>query len=352
MGAKTGAQDAVMKDIINKMATDANSLTREDIQWLQDFKPELIPELEKLTGTNLANIKVDAAMRGRQMKYLDDLDLLSKEGMSETDKTQIMKNRIRRAKDRQGADNSILENMQSRGMLGGGAEFAARSAAADNAINNQSLEDQEVLARAEQGRRNAMQEQARIAAGLEQLDYNRAADIANAQDEINRFNVENSNNRTIANTGITNDAGMYNNRGRQGVHETNVNGRNSFQFDKLDRVNNARQMQYNQAVQEKNAILQKYLEKQKKKAAMGQAIGSVVGGVAGSFAGPGGTMIGAGLGSAIGGAASGASGYADYGSSANMAMSGLEKRQDKIQADEDKKEERAYWERIYKTYGR
>lgn len=243
--------------------------TPEDYSWLSDFDPVLTRQYSDLTPTLAAtesqrdtaygDIALDPRLRDTQMARLDDLnDIAKRGGLSLSDQADLQRIRNQVAQSDRGRRQAILANMDSRGLGGSGFELQAQLDSVQDATNRQSQESMDIAAQAQRRALQAILSGADLAGSIRNADYRQEADRASAQDAIERFNTASRNagavqraetandfaryNRGQAierdrfNAGMQNEAGMYNNRGRQAIAGSNIDLHNQAQrFNNFDR---------------------------------------------------------------------------------------------------------------------
>lgn len=210
---------------------------------------QLTPELESaLTqqASGLQSYQEDQQLKQTQRDALQSLIQSGRTGLSATDRAALNQIRNQTAQQVQAQEQSVLQNMQMRGMGGSGNELAARLLAGQAGAQSAQQQGDQIAAQAQQNALQAMAQSGNLASGMSQADFSRASQIAQAQDAINRFNTENSQNVAGRNVSSKNTAQATNLGEKQRVADTNVGTYNS-------------QEQYNKQVpmQVYNAQLQK-----------------------------------------------------------------------------------------------
>ena len=204
IGQKMGAQQAAAMAGSNKLqllaalAQLANQPNIPELQYTKYTTPEeyqlagtLTPET--LANTELGNIIRNEQMRQAQLDVLRQYQELGTEGLSAIDRAALSEIQNQIAMQERGQREAILQNMAQRGLSGSGQELAASLAASQQATQDASMQGMRQAAMAQANRQAALQQIANMAGGLEQTDFQRAANRAQAQDVINQFNVQNRN---------------------------------------------------------------------------------------------------------------------------------------------------------------
>jgi hypothetical protein len=184
----SGIQAATPPPVIGDL-----SLARYDESALVPYQQveEFIPI--ELQGTELGRILRDEVQRQNQLGVLREYQNLSQTGLSAIDRAALAEIQNQLAAQERGQRESILQNMAQRGISGSGLELAANLQASQQASQEASMEGMRQAAQAQQARLQALGNVAQMSKGLEQTDFERAAQQARAQDVINQFNNQNLN---------------------------------------------------------------------------------------------------------------------------------------------------------------
>lgn len=148
---------------------------------------------ENLSPTELRNILINEDARQKQNQALAEYENLSQTGMTAIDQAALSEMQNQIANQERGQREAILQNMAQRGMSGSGNELAAQLQANQQASQNANLAGTQIAGQAQQARVQALQNMANLGGNLENVDYSRQANQAQAQDIINQFNVANRN---------------------------------------------------------------------------------------------------------------------------------------------------------------
>lgn len=205
-GAKTDEQKAAEKELASSKLAYEDLVTPD----LIEERPELAQSYDQGEST-LGKVGTDPAYRQAQMDQLAALKSLAANGgrsaASDANLAQIQQNELATAR---GQRDAILQNANARGMGGSGATLLAQLASSQNATNNQSLQDQNVLAQQQNAALQAGQSAATLGANLENTDYAQQANKAAANDAINRFNSTQRTGVSQNNANTQNQAQQYN----------------------------------------------------------------------------------------------------------------------------------------------
>ena len=161
--------------------------TPEALSYLGNFTPE------ELQATGLPAGVINQAMRNKQLQALGGVEELSQTGLSAIDRAALAEIQNEIAMQERGQRESILQNMAQRGLAGSGQELAAQLQSSQAASQLASQQGLQQAAQAQRARMQALSSLSEMAGGIEQTDFQREAQRQEAQDLINRFNLQNRN---------------------------------------------------------------------------------------------------------------------------------------------------------------
>lgn len=197
--------------------------TPEALSYLGNFTPQ------ELQATGLPAGVINQAMRQKQLQAIGGIEELSQTGLSAIDRAALTEIQNQIATQERGQRESILQNMAQRGLSGSGQELAAQLQASQAASQQASTQGMQQAAQAQQARVNALSNLANLSSGIEQTDFQRQAQRAQAQDVINQFNVQNRN-----------VAGLRNLQTQQDIANINAQERNRIAQANIDLLNKQR----------------------------------------------------------------------------------------------------------------
>jgi len=215
---------------------------------------ELDPELyEALTAgpTSYKNIELDPKHRDAQNEALDALNAIIEGGGANAQEKADMarlQNQVNTA-DR-GRREAIKQDMAMRGMSGSGLELLQQLQSSQDANQVSSQTSQDIAARNELRKLEAIMQSGELSGKIGQEDYDRQANIAKAEDYINQFNTnnkmqavqdkaaavnranelnaQNAYNAALANKKANIDANMYNINNVNKMNQANIDKRNQY----------------------------------------------------------------------------------------------------------------------------
>ncbi len=231
-----------------QQAKDAEAdLEKAKASYEQLNPPELTPEHPFLSDSYdagpsaLSGVAVDPRYKEAQLDQLGALRNLAANGgrnaASDANRARIEQSENANAR---GQRDAILQNANARGMGGSGAALLAQLSSSQNATNNQSARDLDVLGQDQNTAIQAGNAAANIGANMGNTDYAQQANKAQANDAIARFNAGQKTNVSGENAGIQNQAQQYN----TGLQQTGY--QNQFQKQAGIAGSNMAGVNYNQ----------------------------------------------------------------------------------------------------------
>lgn len=225
------AQQAALEAItgLSLPTIEEQKVALEKLQSQGKLTPEM---LETITqgSTELNNVSVDPRLKEAQMNSLLKLTKQGEEGFTASDQAAL--NSARRGVDRdvRGRNEAVLQNMAQRGMSGSGAELAAQLMNSQEGADRQSQEYDRTAAMAQQNALQATMNSGTLGGQIREQDYSEKSNAARAQDLINQFNAQNSQNVAASNVGVRNRASENDLVNRQRIADTNVGLSNQAQI--------------------------------------------------------------------------------------------------------------------------
>lgn len=207
---------------------------------LKEYYPELYaqvaelnPEIEAaqtLGPSAVEDISVDPRLKQAQMNALNKLiEIGDAGGLTAQDKARLAQIEDQAKADLQGQTGAIQQNLATRGLSGGMSEMVARNLAAQGAANRQAQSGMQVAADAEQRALNAIMQSGQLGGQIGAQDYQQQANLAQARDVINKFNLTNLQDVNQRNIAARNAAQASNIGAKQQVANQNVGLKNQAQ---------------------------------------------------------------------------------------------------------------------------
>lgn len=192
----------------------------------------LTPELEQLI--NLGNtaqegISLDPSIRQKQLESLAGIADYANTGVTAADQANYELARRNSAAEANAQSQAIMANMQARGQGGSGAELIARLQTQQSAADRLQQAQLAEAAKRQEARMQALQMQSNMAGNLRGQEYGEQANLANARDAVARFNAQNAQQVSNANTGLKNQAQQYNLANQQRIADANIGLKNQQQ---------------------------------------------------------------------------------------------------------------------------
>lgn len=186
--------------------------------------------------TELKEIATDPQLRRNQMEALAQVKELSEQGLGTVDKIAIDEANLEATQADKARRAQILSQMAQRGTADSGVQLAMQLASAQDAATQAQTAANNQAKMAASNRMNAINQLAQQSANMENLDFNRQAQIASAQDAIQRFNAQ-----------TMNQQNQYNLQNRQNIANQQAETANKQQMynkgliqqDYLNRLNKA-----------------------------------------------------------------------------------------------------------------
>ena len=185
----------------------------------------LTPELEQAItqgNTELKNISTDPRLQDAQMQALDELRQRGAGGYTVADRAALQQGLDQVNAQERGNRQAIMQDMAARGMSGSGAQLASELSNQQNAAQNA---NQVGLGVAGQGYNNAMQalaQSGQLAGQMQNTSFGQQAQVASAQDVINRMNTQAQQQAQAANVQAQNAAQQWNLANQQNISNANT----------------------------------------------------------------------------------------------------------------------------------
>lgn len=297
-----------------------NSLQIPDIE-----KQKLLLEVPQLMGqyfpeeevtrvlqeSNMGGVSTDPRLAEAQMKALQSLSDIGKTGLTAEDKMNLNALRRDSGAQEQSRQAGILQNMAQRGISGSGIELASRLSSSQAAAQRQSEESDRLAAMAQNRSLQAIASAGQLGGQIRSQEFGEKSDIAKAQDVVNAFNTQNSQQVQARNIAARNQAQQNNLAEKQRIADSTVN------------LHNAQQA-HNKQLEQTNYENQAKLAAMKSNASLGQA--NNLAGIAGATAGQTKDMY-SGIGGLVG------KGYDAYKSGSNNFDNELDNDYNDVQKD-------------------
>jgi hypothetical protein len=213
-------------DAIGAPPDVAKALILQRFQQAGMYTPQLEQAIEA-GPSKVAGIKENAELGKAQMGALQLLQQRGSTGLSPEDRAALNQVRGEVQRDSNAKTQSILQQMQARGMGGSGAELIAQLQAGQSGDDRASAEGDRLAAQASQNALQALTQSGQLAGNIRGQDFDINKQRAAAEDEINRFNTQNAISRQTRNVGSTNQASQYNLSNAQQISNANTEAANA-----------------------------------------------------------------------------------------------------------------------------
>lgn len=219
------AAQAAMADAASQyngiVPPEVRNLIVEELKKQGVYSPE-IEESMSAGETHWKEITESKANTDAQAGALQQMAGVSRTGFQASDRMALNKVRNEGARDQQAKEAQILQQMQARGMGGSGAELAMQLSNSQSGADQASEQSDRLAAQAQQNALAAIGSTANMASQARGDDLKLASGKANAQDEMNRFNVSNQREVAQRNVAGRNQAQAANLEESQRVYEQNI----------------------------------------------------------------------------------------------------------------------------------
>lgn len=198
----------------------------------------LTPQIEQQIAVGVsqaAQAKGSSAAQQAQLQALQLLQQRATGGLTASDRNALEQMRSQVAQDATGRQKSIQQQMQARGLGGGGAELAAQLAAAQGSNLQESQQASQLGAIAAQNALQAAGQTGQLGGNIEQQQFGEQYQTGKSADAFRQFDVENQLAQQQRNVGAQNTAQQYNLNQAQGISNMNTAQQNKEMYDQLQR---------------------------------------------------------------------------------------------------------------------
>lgn len=292
--ASAGDREKAAKAQADALAT-IQGLSPPELEKLKaDFQQyqltgEVSPALQSVISqqqSEMKSITTDPRLQQAQLGALQKLQQAGTGGLQPQDLAALAQIQQQAAGMGRAQQASALQDMQQRGQGGSGAELAARLAGAQSAANTSMMGGLNLQGQAAQRALQAIAQSGQLGGQMQAAQFGQEAQIAGAQDAINRFNAANAQQVQGSNVGAQNQAQYYNVGQRQQLANMNTQGTN----EKAVRDAQAYQQNYQNQAQKAGATAnalnnsanqstQNAAQTQSTWTGIGQGVGQAAGGV-------------------------------------------------------------------------
>lgn len=292
MGGKAKDPNKAAMKAQREQAKRLDAINLAELEEYTLKNPELVGLLdaEQIEKSGLSGIQLDPRLEAAQFQTLADLEQEAQEGMSAMDRLQMEELMDQAGAQGQSQRAAIQAQMERQGLSGSGAALAAQLQGAQGSSNALRKQAMQMLAQSGDRRRQARRDRANLSGEMERQDFSRQAQVASAQDTINRVNAMNRQN-----------AAQINLAARQNIANQRTNTANM----QSAMANQIAQQNFNNALAKAsgqgsvaNSMSQIAANSPAKPSAFQAALGGAAQGAAIGSAVPG---IGTGIGAAVGG---------------------------------------------------
>lgn len=217
------AQQKALQSIIGIHTPDAEELRLQLEKYAS--AGEIAPQMQTLIQQQpslMNDVSVDPRLRNAQMQSLQTLQKIGSGELRPEDQAALAQVRQQNEQQQNANRQSILQNMQQRGIGGSGAELAAQLSNSQSSANRAGMQDLDIAGQASQRALQAIYSGGQLGGQLEGQQFGEDSQKASAQDVINRYNAMNAQQNANTNTGLTNQAQAQNLANRQRIMDANT----------------------------------------------------------------------------------------------------------------------------------
>lgn len=229
---KAGKTPSVMNyysDMETPISEDM-AIQLEELKNQGTFTPEQI-ELFLQDPSAFNDIEMNPEYEKMQMDAINKIaEKASAGGLSKSDRARLNQMKTDEDTANRGRRDSIIQNANARGMGGSGLELAAQLQNQQDSAMRSSQRDMDIAALADKQALEAVIQQGNMASQMQNNQFNRGAQTAQANDAISRFNAQNrqdQNMTNVTNRNTANETALLN---KQNLANANVGLRNQSQI--------------------------------------------------------------------------------------------------------------------------
>jgi len=187
---------------------------------------QLTPAMEqavKANPTSFQNITTNPQLQSAQMNALDSLQNEGMMGgMSLADQATMQDQLNNTNASAKGRNDAITTQFAQQGLGGSGLQMQAQLQNAQNATQNQGMNSLNAAAQSRQRALQSIMGAGQLGGQMQSQQYNQQSNLARAQDAINMYNTQNSQNTSNRNVDMNNAAQQYNIGMQQQISNANT----------------------------------------------------------------------------------------------------------------------------------
>lgn len=231
-----------LKDYTAANSADPDQVNFDPVTAAQANLSEM--DAVQMGDTAYDGISVDPRLKDAQMAALNQLAGVAKDGgMNAADKANLASIQSQTGQADRGRREAIMQNMQQRGFGGSGNELLAQLSSSQAATDRSAQEGLNVAGMAQQRALDAMLQGGNLAGGIRGQDFGEQSKIAQARDEVSRFNAGVQNNANQFNAGAANNMSQFNVGQTNNMGQFNASGK--FDASKTNAGNKLQNSQFN-----------------------------------------------------------------------------------------------------------
>jgi len=226
-------------DKLKAPTIESQQLSLDELVEQGQLSPEQAQAI--LMGENaFDDMELDTQGKQAQMAALQQLSEIGNEGgLTASDRAKLQAIQSQEQTAARGSREAILQNARARGVGGSGLELMSQMKNQQEAATRQSQRDLDVAAMGQERALQALQSAGQLGGQINQQQFGQQSTMANAANEIARFNAANKQQVGMANVAANNQAQAQNLANKQRISDANVGTRNA-------------QQQFNKGLQQQN----------------------------------------------------------------------------------------------------
>ena len=257
--------------------------------YLQEFKSAgvLTPEVERAVDvgvSQVAQIQEDPRLKQAQLRALTELQQRGRTGFTAEERAQLSQERAAAERSAEAKRQQIVAGLRARGALDSGAGLAAQLESADVLAAQQAEAADRLTSSASKRALESIIQGGEFGSRMRGQEFDIARTKAGAQDEMNRFNIQNRMQQEARRAQAATSAQEFNLRQQQALMDANIQQANAERLRQLQAQQQMYQNQLNIA-QLKSGVYSQQAQQAQQQAAQkqqgwtqaGQAIGQGIG---------------------------------------------------------------------------
>jgi hypothetical protein len=206
---------------LNAPSVSSQQLALQNYQNAGNLSPQDIQTMQQ--GPNaMAGITTDPRLQQAQMAALSQLSTTGQMGMTPAEQAALTQAQQGAASQAQSKNAQIMDQFARTGMGGSGAQLAAQLSNSQSSAQQLANNSNQVAQNAQQNAMQAMSQAGQLGGQMQSQQFGQKAQIAQAQNYINQFNTQNSQQVQNMNVQAANAAALRNLQNQQSLMGQNT----------------------------------------------------------------------------------------------------------------------------------